>query len=182
MTQATYIKAYYRDADALKRGLEHLKANGVEILDVLTPFPVHGLDRILGYRRSWIGRVGFIAGAVGAITGFYFQTWIFTKSYPLNIGGKPFLSVPSFVPVTFELSVLFAAFAMVIAFLIRSKLSPGQAPIIHNERITDDLFMVLAGAGVNPTEATLADLIGFFKDSGAEGILVKDDLNTAKNY
>ena len=114
MATASYIKAYYEDEENLLDGLKKLKEKGVEILDVLTPFPVHGLDHTLGYRRSWISRVGFIGGVIGGSSMFYFMTWIFTKNYPLNIGGKPFWSVPSFIPITFECTVLFAAISMVV--------------------------------------------------------------------
>jgi hypothetical protein len=184
MAQAKYIKAYYLNDDQLKKGLKSLKEKGIEILDVLTPFPVHGLDKVLGYRRSWIARVGFIGGAIGALSGFLFQTWVFTKAYPLNFGGKPFFSSPSFIPVTFECTVLFAAFAMVFAFLIRSKLGPGAMPIIHDEKITDDRFLVLVGLGKDKdaSENNISAISQSLSASGAEGITVKDDVELSKNY
>jgi hypothetical protein len=182
MTKAKYIKAFYNDDEKLVEGLKTLKSNNVEILDVLTPFPVHGLDKILGYRRSWIARAGFIGGAIGAISGFYFQTWVFTKSYPLNFGGKPYFSAPSFIPITFELTVLCAALAMVFAFLIRSKIGPGSKPFIHDERITDDRFVVLVGAGKDESEESTSAIITALNKSGAMEITVKDDQVIAKNY
>lgn len=182
MAQAKYIKAYYTDDDQLIHGLKNLKKQGVKILDVLTPFPVHGLDKVLGYRRSWIARVGFIGGAIGAASGFLFQAWVFTRAYPLNIGGKPFLAVPSFIPVTFECTVLFAAFAMVFAFLFRSKLGPGADPIIHDEKITDDRFLVLVGAGDDTSGKNATDISKSLKESGAKGITVKDDVDITQNY
>lgn len=182
MTQAKYIKAYYLEDDQLMKGLKDLRKKGIEILDVLTPFPVHGIDKVLGYRRSWISRVGFIGGAIGAASGFFFQTWVFTKDYPLNIGGKPFFAVPSFIPVTFECTVLFAAFAMVFAFLIRSKLGPGSNPEIHDEKITDDRFLVLVGMGGDHSDKHIATISKSLKESGAEGITVKDDVEITKNF
>ena len=143
-----YISAYYSDEDDLLKGVKQLKDKGYHVLDVFTPFPVHGLDKVLGYRRSWLPRVGFIGGAIGAVCGFGFQAWVFTKAYPLNFGGKPDLSIPSFIPVTFECTILFAAFAMVFAFLFRSRLGPGAKPKIYDERSTDDKFVVLIGCGV----------------------------------
>jgi len=110
-----YISAYYNDDEQLLSGVEKLRSEGVKIADVLTPFPVHGLDKVLGYRRSRISRVGFIGGAIGAAAGFGFQAWIFAVDYPLNIGGKPYLAIPSFMPVTFECAVLFAALAMALS-------------------------------------------------------------------
>ncbi len=182
MTQPKYIKAYYDDDEKLIGGLKTLKGKGIEILDVLSPFPIHGLDKLLGYRRSWISRVGFIGGAIGAICGFWFQEWIFVKDYPLNIGGKPFLSIPSFIPVTFEMTVLFAAFAMVFAFLIRSKIGPGANPIIHDEKITDNRFVVLIGLKSNTSDKNIEGVKSTLSETGALGITVKADVKLSKNY
>lgn len=182
MAEFKYIKAYFSDDDDLMTGLRSLKKDGIEILDVLCPFPVHGLDKLLGYRRSFIARVGFIGGAIGALSGFAFQTWVFTKDYPLNIGGKPFLSVPSFIPITFEMTVLFAAFAMVFAFLFRSKLGPGATPIIHDEKITDDRFVVLIGCNGDCSEANISKISAKLSKAGAEGIIAKADVELSKNY
>ena len=182
MTQANYIQAYYTDDEDLVKGLKSMKSAGVEILDVLTPFPVHGLDKILGYRRSWIARVGFIGGAIGAVTAFGFQSWVFTVSYPLNIGGKPFLSTPSFIPVTFELTVLFAAIAMVFAFLFRSRIGPGAKTFVHDVQITDDRFVVLVGLNGDPSDSHIKEVSKSLKEAGAKGITVKDDVKLSKNY
>ncbi|MBS4058619.1 MAG: DUF3341 domain-containing protein [Bacteroidetes bacterium] len=138
-----YITAYYNDEEDLLKGIKQLKSKGIDVADVMTPFPVHGLDKALGFRRSRLTRVAFIGGAIGGLTGFLFQAWVFTKAYPLNFGGKPFFAVPSFIPVTFEMTVLFAAFSMVIAFFIRSNIGPGAKTIIHDERSTDDRFLLV---------------------------------------
>jgi hypothetical protein len=165
-----YITGYYLDEKDLLRGIRQLKEKGIEIIDVLTPFPVHGLDKLLGYRRSHLTRVAFAAGALGAVIGFGFQAWVFTKAYPINFGGRPFFSVPSFIPVAFELAILLAAFAMVMAFFLRSKIGPGAKTVIHNERITDDVFLVVAkidDAGAKPKEVERA-MIG----AGAQDIRI----------
>ncbi|WP_421918092.1 DUF3341 domain-containing protein [Marinifilum sp.] len=138
-----YISAYFEDEENLLRATKDLKEKQMSIQDVLTPFPIHGLDPILGYKRSRIPIVGFIGGAIGCILAFGFQAWVFIVDYPLFIGGKPHLAIPSFIPITFELTVLFAAFGMVFAFLIRSKLGPGANNPIHDERITDNRFMII---------------------------------------
>ena len=115
----------------------------IPILDVLTPFPVHGLDKVLGLKESRLPTVGFIAGGIGTLLAFGFQTWAFVVDYPLFIGGKPHFSIPSFIPITFEVTILLAAFAMVFAFLFRSKLGLGAKNKIHDERITDDRFVII---------------------------------------
>lgn len=165
-----YITAYYNDEEDLLKGIKQLKSKGIDIADVMTPFPVHGIDKALGFRRSRLTRVAFIGGAIGGLTGFLFQAWVFTKAYPLNFGGKPFFAVPSFIPVTFEMTVLFAAFSMVIAFFIRSNIGPGAKTVIHDERSTDDRFLLVvdiqADEEVTQVEKALAE-------AGALGIQLK---------
>lgn len=175
MEASKYITAYYEDDSDLLTGLKQIKEKGIQIIDVLTPFPVHGIDSVLGYRRSWIARVGFIGGAFGALTGFLFQAWVFTSAYPLNIGGKPFFAVPSFIPVTFELTVLFAAVAMVFGFLIRSKLGPGAPHISHDERSTDDRFLVIIDASDAVNDADVEKISSELSQAGALGITLKNN-------
>lgn len=167
-----YITAYYHDEEELLGGIEQIKAKGLSIADVLTPFPVHGLDKAIGLKRSRLTRVAFAAGAVGAAVGFLFQTWVFTNAYPINFGGKPYFAVPSFMPVTFELTVLFAAFAMVIAFFVTNKLGPGANNIIHDERITDDRFLLVIPVE-NESDARITEIESILVQAGAEGVTLK---------
>ncbi|WP_461639863.1 DUF3341 domain-containing protein [Labilibaculum euxinus] len=159
-----YISAYFEDEENLLRATKELRAQDVSIQDVLTPFPVHGLDTALGYKRSNLPTVAFICGAIGLAVAFGFQTWAFTVDYPLFIGGKPHFAIPSFIPITFELTVLFASFGMAIAFFIRSKLGPGARTVIHDERSTDDRFVII----VDLDEAGSQDDV-------VKGILEKED-------
>jgi hypothetical protein len=138
-----YITGYFEDEVDLKTAIKQLKEKNIPIKDVFTPFPVHGLEHVLEYKKSHLPKVAFFAGGLGAAVALGFQTWIFTIDYPINFGGKPFFSLPSFIPVTFELTVLFAAFSMVFAFLFRSGLGMGAKNKIWDERITDDRFLIL---------------------------------------
>ena len=143
MKNKTYVSGYFPDDKDLIVAIKELQEKKVAITDVRTPFPVHGLDKVLKMRRSRLPRAGFVAGVFGAVIGFGFQAWIFTQAWPLNFGGKPYLSVPSFIPVTFELTVLFAAFALVFGFLISSNLGPGADNFIFDEEVTNDRFQIL---------------------------------------
>lgn len=165
-----YITAYYNDEEDLIQGIKQIKLKGIEVNDVLTPFPVHGLDKVLGLRRSPLTRVAFAGGAVGAIVGFTFQAWVFTKAYPINFGGKPFFAAPSFMPVTFELAVLFAAFSMVFAFFIQNKLFPGSKTVIHDEGITDDRFLIVINV---EKEDKIKEIETALAEAGAIGITYK---------
>src|SRR5664280_239999 len=143
MKSRSYISIYFDDEVPLLEAIRILRDKKETIADVLSPFPVHGLDEALSIKRSRIPVGGFIFGALGAILAFGFQAWVFTVSYPLIIGGKPFFSVPTFIPITFEMTVLFAGLSMVAALLIKSKLKPDIRFQPVDERITDDRFVIL---------------------------------------
>jgi hypothetical protein len=161
------VSGYFLDEEDLVKAVKFLTKKNVKIHDVFTPFPVHGLDGLLGLKKSNIPLVGFIFGTIGAVAAFVFQTWVFTESYPLNIGGKPHFSVPSFIPVIFETTILFAAVAMVFAFLLRSKLGPGAENRVYSNRITDDHFVILLKAEGSTQPEQLEVLL---KEVGARGI------------
>jgi hypothetical protein len=158
-----YISVSLDDEKQLLRAVNKLLENSEIILDVLTPFPVHGLERLLSIKRSRIPVGGFFLGALGAILAFTFMTWVFTVSYPLIIGGKPFFAIPSFIPITFECTVLFAGISMAAALLIRSRLKPDIRFVPLDDRITDDIFVILidsAGGKTTPEKikTTLSDI------------------------
>ncbi len=143
MRNNKFVTGIFWDDKDLMNGVKEIQDKGVSIYDVRTPFPVHGLDDLLKFKRSRLPRLGFVAGGIGAIVAFLFQMWVFTESWPINFGGKPYLSVPSFIPVTFEIAVLFAAISLVFGFLIRSGIGPGAPNIIFDERTSDDAFLVV---------------------------------------
>ena len=84
------IYGLYDDEQDLLRAVKTAKKDHLEIHDVFTPFPVHGLDPILGLEESRLHQAGFIYGALGTLTAFLGMTWIFTKDWPNNFGGKPY--------------------------------------------------------------------------------------------
>lgn len=146
MSNRNYILVSFDDEIPLLEAIKKLRDNNEVINDVRSPFPVHGIDEALSIKRSRIPVVGFIFGALGAILAFGFQAWVFTSSYPLIIGGKPFFSVPTFIPITFEVTVLFAGLSMVAALLFRSGLKPEITFDSVEERITDDRFVIMVKA------------------------------------
>jgi len=149
MENKKYITVVFDDEEPMLEAVHKINENNEQILDVLTPFPVHGLDKALGMKRTRIPFAGFFCGLLGGLTGFLFQAWVFTVDYPLVFGGKPYLSAPSFIPVTFELTVLFTALGIVAALLIKSGLRPVRKFEPLNDRITDDRFVILVGAEEN---------------------------------
>lgn len=169
------VYGYFTDELDLLDAVKELQEKGIKIADVRTPFPVHGLDSALKFSRSRLPKVAFIAGAIGATLGLLFQIWVSTEGWPLIIGGKPHNALPSFIPVTFELTILFSAFAMGFAFLMRSKLGPGKIPIILDENVTDDHFQIILSEKNNQAnEIELADALK------ATGALNVKQVNTTK--
>jgi hypothetical protein len=157
------IYGLYNDEEDLLRAVKQAKAEHLDIYDVYSPFPVHGLDPILGLEESRLHVAGFIYGAIGTCTAFLGMTWIFTKDWPNIFGGKPYWSVPAFIPITFELTVLFAAIGMTVTFYIVNGLGPGVVNQHLDERITDDKFCIAFDKSAVDHQAAES----FFKQTGA---------------
>ena len=139
MSQGTnYVLGVYDDEDVLMAAVEKVRGEGVKIEEVFTPFPVHGLEHALGYKRSWLSVAAFLFGITGTSLALTMQIGMMGVDWPMIIGGKDFVAFPSFVPVTFELTVLLASFGMVGTFLGISNLKPWGKPRIYDIRITDD--------------------------------------------
>jgi hypothetical protein len=153
MKNRNYIRVVFDDEVPLLKAIKLIQESDQSILDVFTPFPVHGMEKVLNMKRTRIPVAGFICGATGGLFGFLAQSWIFAVDYPLVFGGKPYLAVPSFIPVTFEMTVLFTALGVVSALFIRSRFIPRKKFEAIHERITDDRFVILVDAAENE-EAT----------------------------
>jgi len=135
----------FDDSDKLLHAVDTLKKKGVKIFDCYTPFPVHHLDKALGYNRTNITIGAFLCGMLGSLTGFTLAYSMNVVDWPMIIGGKPQdISVfTSFIPVIFELTILFTAFGMVILFFARSRMIHGIKEDLLDRRQTDD-HMVIA--------------------------------------
>ena len=140
------IYAMYDDDMVLLDGAKKLVSEGVHITDVFSPFPIHGIDPVIGVKHTRLGIVSFMFGLLGlalAVVGF---KYMMIDNWPMNIGGKPNFSLlenfPSFVPITFEFTVLFAAHGMAITYLIRNKTLPGMPADNPYPRTTDDRFVM----------------------------------------
>ncbi|HNK68237.1 MAG TPA: DUF3341 domain-containing protein, partial [Flavobacteriales bacterium] len=119
------IYAVYDDPEQLKSAARKLITAGVRVKDVFSPFPIHGLDPIIGLKRTRIGIASFMFGITGTALASL-GTWYFMiKDWPMDIGGKPnwtwYHNLPAFVPVLFEFTVFCAAHGMAITYLIRNK-------------------------------------------------------------
>jgi hypothetical protein len=165
------IRSVYSDEHTLLENVRYLRGKGVKIVNVFSPFPVHGLDQALGLRRTRLSTAAFIYGLTGTSLALLMMWFMLIYDWPMNIGGKPSFSLmqnlPSFIPITFELTVLCAAHGMVITFLLASKLFPGVTPYVAHPRVTDDKLVILIETDDNNSDELMADL----KNRGAEEIL-----------
>lgn len=134
------VYGLYNDETELMSAVKAANSKHLEILDVFSPFPIHGLDPLLGLEESRLHIGGFVFGMLGTLTAFLGMTWIFTKDWPQIYGGKPHWAVPAFIPITFELTVLFSAIGMVVTFYVINGLGPGVTNPYIDPRITDDKF------------------------------------------
>lgn len=140
------IYAMYDDDDVIKTAAKKLVADGVYIRDVFSPFPIHGIDPIIDVKHTRMGIVAFFFGLLGMSLALFGMRYLMIVDWPMNIGGKPNFSLlenlPSFIPVTFEFTVLFAAHGMAITYLLRNKTLPGMPADNPYPRTTDDRFVM----------------------------------------
>lgn len=137
------LLAKFEHEDDLLAAIVELRRHGYKIIDAFSPYAIHGLDRALGLRPSRLTWVCFICGMIGAVGMLYFQYWVGAISWPIDVGGKPWNSLPSTVPVAFETAVLLAGFGSVFALLGVSRLFPGKQAQPLYEGVTDDRFVLV---------------------------------------
>jgi hypothetical protein len=142
MTKRLLVSTFAHEQDILA-ATTAARENGYSIIDVYTPYAVHGLDKAMGLRPSRLPWICFGLGITGAIAKLWYQIWTSATSWPVNVGGKPLKSVPAFVPVTFEIMVLFAGVGTVLAFFFISRLRPGKRPKVNYQGVSDDRFVLV---------------------------------------
>lgn len=157
--------AAFADDKALLHAAKALKRRGFVLVDAYSPFPIHGIDEVLGERRSRLPIVCFIAASLGCLSSMWIQIWTSSQDWPINVGGKPFVSIPAFIPVTFEVTVLFGGLISVAAFLFRSRLFPGKRPLIPNRNVTNDGFWISVEHQAAKIDSEV--LSGILKELGA---------------
>ncbi len=161
-----FVLGVFDDEDVLLHAVEEVRSSGVKIHEVYSPYPVHGLEHVLGYKRSRLPIAAFLFGLLGTSLALTMQFYMMRFDWPMIIGGKNYAAVPDFIPVTFEMTVLLAAFGMVGVFLISSNLKPWSQPRIFDLRSTDDKH-IMAIDIANNTAIDVAKIEAILKSSGA---------------
>lgn len=144
MSKAIY--AMYDDDEVMMDGARAILAKNVRIHDVYSPFPVHGLENVLGIKWTRLAICAFLYGLTATTLALTGMSFFMIQDWPMNIGGKPsfdlYQNLPAFIPVTFEFTVLCAAHGMAITYLIRNWTLPGLPARNPHPRTTDDHFAI----------------------------------------
>jgi|SRR6185503_2558919 len=155
-----FLGVFLNEADILSAA-GAARSAGYRIHDAYTPYAVHGLDRAIGLRPTRLPWVCLACGVTGLTAAGLGQYWMTAIDWPLNVGGKPFNSLPAFLPAMFETLVLVAGVGTVVTLLLRSGLIPGREAQLVHERVTDDRFVLAVEADPAGFDARgLADLWG----------------------
>ncbi|MFM1854680.1 MAG: DUF3341 domain-containing protein [Crocinitomicaceae bacterium] len=155
----------YDDDEVLKNSAKKLVSKGVKISEVFSPFPIHGIDPIIGVKNTRLGIMAFLYGLVGLTLATIGMRYFMVVDWPMNIGGKPNFSylenMLAFVPISFEFTVMCAAHGMAITYLLRNKTLPGMPAQNPDPRTTDDKFVmeIRLSENHNLTEADLDNML-----------------------
>lgn len=125
---------------------------GYSIYDVFAPYAIHGLSEAMGLKPSRLTWVCFAFALTGLLGAGFAQFWIGAVDWPLNVGGKPFNSLPAYLPVMFELTVLLGGLGVTATLFVRTKLYPGRAERLFDEEVTNSRFALALMAGESGAE------------------------------
>ena len=166
------LASFAREEDLLG-AVRAARERNWEIVDIYGPYAVHSLEKALAWPRSRLPVACFLGGALGVVLALWFQFWTTAWDWPVNVGGRPWNSLPAFVPVTFESMVLLAGFGVAFAWLIRCRLYPGKDPRLPLAGLTDDRFALVLR---DPGPAAGAEAVQQLLHAWHAGILEARDL------
>lgn len=171
------IYAMYDDDHVLKDGAKKLVAKGIKVAEVFSPFPIHGIDPIIGIKNTRLGIMAFMYGITGTLLATIGMRYFMVTDWPMNIGGKPNFTyldnILAFIPVTFEFTVMCAAHGMAITYLLLNKTLPGMPATNPDPRTTDDRFVIELRMSDNST-FTAQEIEDLLKTTGVVEIDQKE--------
>jgi hypothetical protein len=163
--------AAFNSAEALMAAADRAREAGYTRMDAYSPFPVEGLNEALGNKHTKLSMIVLAGAIVGGISGFLMQAWMEAIDYPKNIGGRPLISWPSFVPATFEMTILFGAFTAVIAMIALNGLPQPYHPVFNVPQFRrasrDGFFLVIESSD---PKFDLQGTMGFLETLGPIGV------------
>lgn len=166
--RADVLVATFPKVDDLLRAVRKARRELFRVYDVFAPFPIHGLDEAMGIRRTRLPKITMAAGLTGLATALTLQFYTNILDWPLNVGGKPDNSTLAFVPISFELTVLFSGLVTVAAFLLRARLYPGKKPWLVTPGATDDVIALVLRKPADDESYRRA--LALLKDCGAASV------------
>lgn len=144
-TELFGILAEFKNPKELVDAATTVTNTGYKKFDAYAPFPIHGLEKAMKIKESKLGWIVLIHAIIGFVGALALMIWTMGEAYPMNISGKPPINLPAFVPITFELTVLLAAFGTVFGMLYLNNLPRPHHPLFNNDRfekVTDDGFFI----------------------------------------
>ncbi|WP_306641747.1 DUF3341 domain-containing protein [Sanyastnella coralliicola] len=167
----------FDDEEKLMHSAEGLVEKGIKVKDVYSPFPIHGLDPIIGVKRTRLAIASFMYASTGTALALLGMWYFMISDWPMNIGGKPSFSLienlPAFIPVTFEFSVLCGAHGMAITYLLRNGTLPGVPASNPDPRTTDDKFVMEITTDENHSMSA-EDIEALVRDTDMIELSIKD--------
>jgi hypothetical protein len=166
-----FIVGSFEDEAVLFSAVKKTRMAGYKIYDVFTPMPIHGLDQAMGLRDTSLHIAGFLYGLAGTTTALSGIGYILVFDWPLNFGGKPYFALPAWIPITFELTVLFSAVGMVLTFCYLCQMAPFVRKHHFNLRSTDDQFTMVIECTPKTNES---EVLAFLESTGAMNVHIQD--------
>jgi hypothetical protein len=128
------VIAEFANADELLHAVHSTRKEGYQVVEAYTPYPVEELNEAIGHGPSRVPLLVLVGGIAGGLFGFFLQYWTSAVDYPLNVGGRPYNSWVSFIPITFECTILFAGIAAVLGMLVLNGLPMPYHPVFSVPR------------------------------------------------
>ncbi len=165
------VMAEFDSPSAVVAAARRTYAAGYRRMNAYSPFPIEELSEAIGYHRDYVALCTLVCGILGAVGGFTLQYWTSAIAYPLNVGGRPLLSLPAFIPVIFECTVLLAAFGAFIGNLMMNRLPQPYHPVFNAPnfaRASQDRFFVCVKA--DDPKYNEAETRAFLESLGAKEV------------
>ena len=176
MSSGMKLYGLYNDDGILVDGAKVLVGKGVKVNDVYSPFPVHGIEKIIGIKWTRLAICAFLYGITGTILALTGTFYFMIVDWPMDIGGKPnfmyILNMPAFVPILFEFTVLCAAHGMALTYFLRNMTLPGASAKNPHPRTTDDHFAMEIVPEDN-SNFSKEDLESMLKETGTVEVFEK---------
>jgi hypothetical protein len=166
----------FQDVTSIVRAARAVRAAGYTRFDVHSPFPLHGIDAAMGIRPTILPWLVLLAGLVGLVGSLGMQWWMNSHNYPFLISGKPLFSLPAFVPIIFECTVLCAAYTAVFGMILLNRLPMLYNPLFKIDRFrratVDRFFLVIDATDPKFQQAGASQLL---QELGANAVEAVED-------